>query len=836
MVTAPVPRRDSAAYGIALLRGLLTSLPAAVAYLAGPDLVIEFANDIYCELAGKRDLLGRPLAEAVPEVAEQGRLDLLHRILRTGEPARGSETEVRVRRDGQPERLFVDYVYQPVRDADGAVAGILLYAADVTSHVRDRRRAEAAAAELAATEERYRALFETMPQGVIHYSAGGTVIDVNPAARQMLGLDAAELTRWPLPMAPQAVREDGSPFPRDELPIIAALRTGEIVANVVAGVPHGRTGELRWLRITGVPDARDASGRPQRAYGLMTDITEQRRTEAELRESTALLGRLRDANVLGVMVATEDGIQEANDAFLDMIGYARAEVEGGRMSYETLTPPEWAATDREAVVQLRRTGAVPPLEKEYLHRDGHRVPVLVGAAVVDRHPLRWVTFVIDLSARQRAEQERAALVERERAARAEAGRARERLTFLLNAGALAAATRDRQQLLDQLPRLVVPSLADYCVVFLPAADGRLQAAALAHRDPGRAAVLSRLREIPLPATGPLIASEAYSSGTTRLLRDFRADLPRWSAAQPGLADVLTQMQPQSAIAVPLTAAEQRLGVMVLTRGSGRPRFAATDVQVVEELARRLAAGLANADTAAREHTIAETLQRSLLPTGLPEIPGLDLACRYLPATDGADVGGDWYDAFPVGEGQLGLVVGDVVGHNIASASVMGQLRSMVRAYAIHHPDPRAVLRRTGIAVACLLPGALATVACAMLDVATGEFRLASAGHPPPLLIGGDGRPVFIDDASGIMLGATDDCRLLACRRRLAPGAAVLFYTDGLIEDRGRDIGEGFGALARALAGPASRTAEQICATAEDALLGTGSRADDVCLLAVRREA
>ena len=832
MVSAPVPRRDSAAYGIALLRGLLTSLPAAVAYLAGPDLVLEFANDAYRVLVGGRDVLGLPIREAVPEA----RLELLDEILRTGEPARGSETEVWVRRNGQAEQLFVDYVYQPVLDADRAVAGILLYAADVTSHVRDRRRAEATAAQLAATEERYRTLFETMPQGVIHYSADGSVMDINPAATQMLGLDPADLTHWPLPTASQAVREDGSPFPRDELPVIAALRTGEVVANVVIGMPHGRTGEQRWLRITAVPDARDASGRPQRAYGLITDITEQRRTEAELRESTALLGRLRDANVLGVMVSTEDGIQDANDAILDMIGYTHAEIENGRMSYLDLTPPEWAAADREAVALLRRTGALQPLEKEYLHRDGHRVPVLVGAAVVNRDPLRWVTFVIDLTARQRAEEERAALVERERAARAEAEQARERLSFLLNAGALAAATRDRQKLLDQLPRLLVPSLADYSVIYLPAADGNLRIASFTHRDPARAAVLGQLEDLPIPATGPLIVSLAYSSGATQLLRDLDADIPRWAEIAPEVIKVLAQLEPRSTIAVPLAAGRQRLGVMVLSRSTGRPQFTATDVEVVEELARLLAAGLANVDTSAREHTIAETLQRSLLPPALPDVPGLEIAVRYLPATSGADVGGDWYDAFGVGGGRVALVIGDVVGHSIASASVMGQLRNLVRAYAVHHPDPLSVLRRTSRAVASLLPEALATVACAVLDAASGEFRYASAGHPPPLLIGTDGHAAFLEHASGIMLGAAPDLRLVPVRRVLPRGAAVLFFTDGLVEDRGRDIGEGLSALARTLAGPATRTAGQICATAEEALLGDGARADDVCLLAVRRRA
>ncbi len=122
-----------------------------------------------------------------------------------------------------------------------------------------------------------------------------------------------------------------------------ALRTGEIVADVVAGVRHGRTGELRWLLVTAVPDARDEQGRPRRAYAMFTDLTEQRRTEAALRESTALLGRLRDANVLGVVLVGEHRIYEANDAFLDIIGYSRDDLAAGRISYQSITPPEWAA-------------------------------------------------------------------------------------------------------------------------------------------------------------------------------------------------------------------------------------------------------------------------------------------------------------------------------------------------------------------------------------------------------------------------------------------------------------------------------------------------------------
>ena len=117
----------------------------------------------------------------------------------------------------------------------------------------------------ATPQERYRTLFETMPHGVIHYDANGSIIGVNPAASDILGVDQAAVTSWPVVPQGRAVREDGSPFPTQELPVPVALRTGEIVAGVVVGIRHGRSGELRWMRVTAVPDARDDQGRPGRA-------------------------------------------------------------------------------------------------------------------------------------------------------------------------------------------------------------------------------------------------------------------------------------------------------------------------------------------------------------------------------------------------------------------------------------------------------------------------------------------------------------------------------------------------------------------------------------------
>ena len=631
--------------------------------------------------------------------------------------------------------------------------------ADVTAQVRDRRGQETLAERLTVTEDRYRTLFETLPQGVIYCAADGLIIEANPAASEILGVDADAMISWPLAPAWHAVHEDGSPCRPEEFPVTVALRTGEVVTDAVVGVPHGRTGEIRWLRITAVPDARDQDGRPQRAYAMFWDLTAQRRAEAAVRDGSELMGRLRAANVLGVVVADEQRIIEANDAYLDIIGYTREDLAAGRIAWREITPPEWAGGDQDAVAQLRRAGACRPFEKEYVHRDGHRVPVLIGAAVIDRSPLRWTSFVVDLTARQRAERERAELLARERAARAEAGNARERLTFLLRAGDLVAAARDRHELLQHAARLVVDSMADFCLVYLPAGDGSLRATSIAHGDRARGVVLADLRDHAAPMVGQLTVQAVYATGTSRLVLDAAARLADRDDIPPPLAGLLGQLQPDNVLVAPLTAGQRPLGVLALGRGPERPCFTETDIEVVEELGRRMAVGLANADTFARDHTIAETLQRAVLPDLLPKIAGLDLAVRYLPATDGVDIGGDWYDAFPLDGNRVGLVIGDVVGHNIAAASIMGQVRNLLRGYAIEDPRPADVLRRTNTALARLLPEALATVVYAVLDPAAGELSYANAGHPPPILTTGAGQAEYLDAAAGVMLGAPGDACL-----------------------------------------------------------------------------
>lgn len=809
---------------------LLSRLPAAVAFLRGPDLVFEFANAAYLDLVGARDVVGAPIREALPDIAGQGFFEMLDAVLAGQGPVSGRETAVDLDQPSGRERRFVDFVYQPV-PAAGGVTGVLVQAVDVTDHVRTRQALEEALNELATMDERYRRLFDTLPAGVVYQQRDGTIIAANPAARDILGVGLDEvLGRDSTATAWAAVHEDGSPFPGEEHPAMIALRTGQPVPDTVMGIAHGHTGQRRWLRVDAVPDSFGADGRPERVYTIFTDITEQRAAEAALVESERLLSRLRDSNALAIALADEQRIYDANDVLLTMIGATRADVDGGGLSWRDITPPEWAAADDRALAEMRATGLCQPFEKELVRRGGQRVPVLLGAAVIGADPLRWVTYIIDLSAQRRAERERAAARERERAAQAAAAAAHAQVDFLLGAGAMLAATRDRGELLRRAAELVLPAFGDWSAVLEPDRDGALRITGVAHRDPAGAGAAQQLAGEVVPADASLAVSLAYRTGTTRLVPDFAAEFGTQHPFSPQLSE--PGLQPHSVIAAPLITATKTLGVLAVVRGKDRAPFSDADAALVSELARQLALGLGNAELSTREHAVAETLQRAVLPDALPAVDGLDLAAVYLPATAGVSVGGDFYDAFPLGGGTIGLLVGDVVGHDIAAASVMGQLRNGLRMIAALQRDPGMVLADTQRALSRLLPRALATVFYGVLDVATGEFAYANSGHLPPILTSGS-RTRFLDEDAGPMLGALPLDAFPTGNCRIAPGERLVMFTDGLVEDRIRDLTTGLDDLAATLAENPTGDAAATCELVVTAMLGTRTRADDVCVLTTR---
>jgi serine phosphatase RsbU (regulator of sigma subunit)/anti-sigma regulatory factor (Ser/Thr protein kinase) len=298
-------------------------------------------------------------------------------------------------------------------------------------------------------------------------------------------------------------------------------------------------------------------------------------------------------------------------------------------------------------------------------------------------------------------------------------------------------------------------------------------------------------------------------------------------------DALRQLGLGSALVVPLEVVGRVIGVLTIT--SERPgRYDEADIELVDDLAHRMAAAVDNALRYRQERETALTLQRSLLPSALPELPGLTVAHRYLPGTAGAEVGGDWYDMVPLPRGRVGLVIGDVMGRGIGAAAVMGQLRAAVRACALVEDSPSAVLTLVDAAMSSLGQTSLTTCLYGVLDPGAGTLVLASAGHLPPLVVHRDGGGQYVELEPGPPLGvgsAPPPETVL----QVPEGALLLLFTDGLVEGRAQPVEAGLLALRNAVAElgdlePAGL--EAVCDTLLRLMGRDGRPDDDAALLAV----
>jgi serine/threonine-protein kinase RsbW len=285
------------------------------------------------------------------------------------------------------------------------------------------------------------------------------------------------------------------------------------------------------------------------------------------------------------------------------------------------------------------------------------------------------------------------------------------------------------------------------------------------------------------------------------------------------------------VAVPLTAEGRQLGVLTVATDRRRGPFTVADVEVAEQLALQLGLVVARAQRFDLAVRTSHALQDNLLPPAPPALDGLEIAVRYLAATRGVDVGGDFYDVIRMPGDEIGLAVGDVVGHDITAAATMGQLRSVYRALLADGPAPGAVIERLQAGWPLLGLQRMATALFATLDPASGRLRIASAGHPPPVLLAG-GRASFLPVPPSRMLGAPPSVadEWIGVLPR---GATLILFTDGLVESRSADIDEGFARLLAAACSAGTSDPGALC----DHLLAelTGAhRADDIALLVLTR--
>ncbi|SEF16611.1 SpoIIE family protein phosphatase [Streptomyces sp. Ag109_O5-10] len=291
--------------------------------------------------------------------------------------------------------------------------------------------------------------------------------------------------------------------------------------------------------------------------------------------------------------------------------------------------------------------------------------------------------------------------------------------------------------------------------------------------------------------------------------------------------------------LPLIASGRPVGTCILGFESERS-FSTEERTVLMALAGLIAHAMEKARRYDSEAALARGLQQALLPRRLSAHPRVETAGRYLPGTQGMDVGGDWYDVVGAGDG-LALVIGDVQGHGVQAAATMGQLRSAVRAFALSDRPPDEVLSGTNRLLIDLDPGQFASCCYLRLDPATGRVRIARAGHPPPLLRAPDGRTRVLEVPGGVVLGVDPRARYPVTGLELVPDAILALYTDGLVERPGGDIDDGIAALGAALAeagaAPGRRGARTLTGVA-DRLTAMArhatDRPDDVALLLATR--
>ena len=472
----------------------------------------------------------------------------------------------------------------------------------------------------------------------------------------------------------------------------------------------------------------------------------------------------------------------------------------------------------------------------------------------------------DVTGRKKDEEERDLLLLREQVAREEAEAARRRLGLLAGAGEVLSASLQYEATIQRVARLTIPEFADWCLVDILEEDGSLKQLAGAHADPEKEGLLqelARFRELDAAALRDAhrLSSGVLRTGESVLLPEVTEDhLFQGSTCEEHL-ELLRRLQPRSYICVPLRARGRTLGTVVLVSSKKNLRYGPDDLSLAESLAHRCALALDNARFYNAQSETARTLQESLLPSRVPDVPGVEVGLRYLPAGEMMEVGGDFYDLFDArigdrdrepGSSDLplsgsasswGVVLGDVCGKGAEAAAVLALARYTIRAMAMREKRPCSIL--AGLNEAMLRQGrerderTFCTVAYARLEKEEEDdgarITISRGGHPAPVLIEASGDVRRIGEA-GRAIGVFEDPMLTEQETRLAPGDTLVFYTDGVIEARAPD-GSFFGeerllCLLRSCAG---LDAQSVASRVECAVLDfqeNGSR-DDVAVLVLR---
>lgn len=408
-----------------------------------------------------------------------------------------------------------------------------------------------------------------------------------------------------------------------------------------------------------------------------------------------------------------------------------------------------------------------------------------------------------------------------------------KLAFLADATVRLSGDLDYEATLSAVAEAAVPWFADWCAI-LVADDGRLRPIAFAHTDTGHAGLVERLQtDYPQPPDTYASPSQVLQTGRSVLVPEITDAMLEGRAEDEEHLRLLRAVAPRSMMSCPLTAGDRVLGVITWVAGEGSRRFDPDDLAFGEDLARRAAIAIDNAQLHSELRDVALRLQHAVLPERLPALPDWETAVVYQPSGR-TDAGGDFYDVIDLGGGRVAAFVGDVMGRGVQAASVMAQMRSAIRTLVALDPAPASVMTGLDTVFDRLDLEHLVTIAYAVADPAAGTLELISAGHPPPLLLRADDAVEVVRHSETMLLGAGGGARNVVTLP-FAPGDTALLFTDGLVERRGEDAEEGMERLVAAARRLDRADLDAWLVSVVDGVRDP-TRDDDVAALAVRRPA
>lgn len=474
-------------------------------------------------------------------------------------------------------------------------------------------------------------------------------------------------------------------------------------------------------------------------------------------------------------------------------------------------------------------------EEFYLRGDGTLVPIIWAATPLQHgEDLKGAVVVFhDFKKHRDANEQTAAHL-------AAMEELTTRLSMVAEVSVVLISTSHIGEALDELVRLLVPELGDWAVVdMLPEGDMEKEMRRVAvhsHGDDGTAESLKgTLPPLPRTSRGAL-AQALYTTRPVLLDARTRPHVPDepLAHAHQKLFDHLGE---GSAVVAPLYTRRDVFGALTVARTGRESSYTDAEILVLSDIARRTGLVIESIRLFEEQRHMAETLQRQLL-SPLPQIDHLRFAARYQPAQEAAEIGGDWYDVFLLADGVTSMVIGDVVGHDLHAAAHMAEVRNMLRALAWDRQEPpSAIMRRLDDAMTHTSDAPMATAVFARIEGSEGgpwELHWVNAGHPPPLLITADGQARYLEEGHGPLLGMSSTLHLGLewpdAREPLPEGSTVLFYTDGLVESRGRPIDAGLETLRRRAAELVDRDVEDFL---DELLTHIDPSGDDVALLALR---